>query len=308
MHPFALVLAFIAPILVRGENETTPAIDEDAEWINYGMSGRIVNGTMAALQQFPYQVSLRRSYSERHFCGGSLITDRHVLTAAHCMFIDQAQIQPWSITVVAGEIKLNESTWSGQKRGVDKIYVHPRFDHETLHNDHTVLVLHAKFIMTASVNTVPLATSPPVPGTMCQLSGWGHPDEDAIEVTNDLMYIDLPLLDTVTCRTLLENVTELLSGSFCAGYVEGQMDACQGDSGGGMICNGVLTGVVSGGYGCARPGFPGTYADVFYYKSWTNSIVQQGALPAKLQDSSRAKILDSPLFSIVIFTVLLLLC
>ncbi|KAL6422856.1 hypothetical protein ACFW04_010409 [Cataglyphis niger] len=55
---------------------------------------------------------------------------------------------------------------------------------------------------------------------------------------------------------------------FCAGYLEGGKDSCQGDSGGGMVCNGVLTGIVSGGEGCAQPRLPGVYADIFYYVDW----------------------------------------
>ncbi|CAK9807813.1 Serine protease 1 [Anthophora quadrimaculata] len=307
MYLFTLVLAFFAPILVHGKNETNVTLDSDAEWFSHAMSGRIVNGTKAALQQFPYQVSLRRSYSGRHFCGGSLITELHVLTAAHCMFIDYSQIQPWSILVVAGELMLNQSTPTGQRKGVDRIYVHPEFDHDTLHNDHTILVLSGRFKMTENVNVIPLPTRPTEAETICKLSGWGHPDEDSDEVTNDLMYIDLPLLDIGTCRKLLINVSELPSGMLCAGYIEGLKDACQGDSGGGMVCNGVLTGVVSGGYGCARPGYPGTYADVYYYKTWTTNIIKE-AFSAKQQISGAKTILNSSLFSTVVFVVLLIVC
>ncbi|CAK9795055.1 Serine protease 1 [Anthophora plagiata] len=220
---------------------------------------------------------------------------------------DDSQIQPWSILVVAGELMLNQSSPTGQRRGVKSIYVHPEFDHETLHNDHTVLVLKERFKMTANVNIIPLPTRPTEALTICKLSGWGHPNEDSDEVTNDLMYIDLPLLDIRTCRKLLINVSELPPGMLCAGYVEGLKDACQGDSGGGMVCNGVLTGVVSGGYGCARPGYPGTYADVYYYKTWTTNIVNE-AFSGKLEMSEAKAILNSPLFSVVLFIVLLIVC
>lgn len=127
------------------------------------------------------------------------------------------------------------------------------------------------------------------------------------------MYVDLPILSTKQCRELLKNVTDLPEGMYCAGYIEGGRDACQvmciilnyiyilhyilyfishdrrilwclifqiyqGDSGGGMVCNGVLTGIVSGGNGCALPGFPGVYADVFHYLDWIkteSSVVVQ---------------------------------
>ena len=60
------------------------------------------------------------------------------------------------------------------------------------------------------------------------------------------------------------------------------LNILQGDSGGGMVCNGVLSGVVSGGEGCALPGFPGVYSDVFFFRDW---ILQT----AKIEDDGMTK-------------------
>lgn len=271
--PFAFVLCCGAPYFLGVSAQNISNLDEEAEWINFGLSGRIVNGTIAELRQFPHQVSLRRSYNSRHFCGGSLIDAKHVITAAHCMFMQDSVIQAWTVMVVGGELQLSKDTANGQKRGVDKIYVHPGFSDSTLQNDVAVLVLKVGFTLNAHVNVVPLASSTAVPNTMCQVVGWGYPSEDVHHVTDDLMYVDVPLLSYSKCRDLLAEISDFPPGMLCAGYEEGQKDACQGDSGGGMICRGVLTGVISGGNGCARPRLPGVYSDVFFFKTWVTNIM-----------------------------------
>ncbi|XP_076630694.1 trypsin-2 isoform X1 [Colletes latitarsis] len=266
--PFAIVLAvqLWSCGLVYTSTEQSPSMQVD--WEYYSLTGRIVNGTKAVLRQFPYQVSLRRSYNSRHFCGGSLIDEYYVLTAAHCMYMNGGRILPWTITVVAGELQLSKETATGQSRGVDEIFVHSEFDETTLQNDIALLVLKVPFKLTQEVMPVQLATNEVEPGTICQVSGWGYPAFDIPIVTNDLMYVDLPIISRNKCKELLVNVTNMPPGMFCAGYIEGLRDACLGDSGGGMICNGVLSGVVSGGEECALPGFPGVYSDVFFYESW----------------------------------------
>ncbi|XP_078033116.1 trypsin-2 isoform X2 [Augochlora pura] len=268
-HQIFTILLGVAVIGVTSgdpvNNQTTYV---DLEWVSFGLAGRIVNGTKAFSKQFPYQVSLQRSYNTRHFCGGSLIDEYYVLTAAHCMFLSGEQILPWTVTVVGGELQLNTQTKVGQRRGVAEIHVHQDFDSSTLQNDVALLRLKVPFKLTEEITPIRLAVEPPKTGTVCQVSGWGYPSEDYPVVSNDLMYVDLPIIDTDLCGKLMVNVTEMLPGMFCAGYMEGQRDACQGDSGGGMICNGQLQGVVSGGSGCARPETPGIYSSVLFFEEW----------------------------------------
>ncbi|XP_017889338.1 trypsin-3-like [Ceratina calcarata] len=258
-------------------------VEEDAYWTSYGLIGRIVNGSKAELKQFPYQISLRRSYSNQHFCGGSLIDKKFVLTAAHCLVQDDITLQPWTILLVGGQINLNDE--NGQIRGVDKVYVHPRFVEATLQNDIALLRVKVAFETGPYLNVIPMAAQTPTPGTICQVAGWGYPSEDNKETSNSLMYIDLPLISRERCKKLWEGQTDFPMGMMCAGYEDGHKDACQGDSGGGMICNGVLAGVVSGGYGCARPGYPGIYSDVYYYRDWisenTGSYIRVSSRLAK---------------------------
>ena len=276
--PFAIVVAVLATLnLVHAESQIRLSFEEQVEWAKYGLIGRIVNGTKAASRQFPYQVSLRRSYNSRHFCGGSVINKYYVVTAAHCMFLNGGRIQPWTVMVVAGELQLNQQTAAGQRKGVDAITIHPDFNGSTLQNDIAILTLKEPFKLTPEINVAPLSAETVAPNSICQVAGWGYPSDDFPVVSNDLMYVDLPIVNRDVCLKLLENITDLPPGMFCAGYMEGMKDACQGDSGGGMVCNGVLSGVVSGGEGCAVPGYPGVYSDVYFFRDW---IVQN----AKIED------------------------
>lgn len=84
------------------------------------------------------------------------------------------------------------------------------------------------------------------------------------------MTIDVPMQDINYCK---DRYNDWFSdGMICAGYQEGQRDACEGDSGGPLVCDGLLAGVVSFGNDCALPGYPGMYADVTYYHDWIRSM------------------------------------
>ncbi|XP_011863618.1 PREDICTED: trypsin-3-like [Vollenhovia emeryi] len=265
------LLALLATLyFVRGSPIDVPFVGEhpDEKLTAVNFTGRIVNGTKAVLGQFPHQVSLKRSWSERHFCGGSLISASLVLTAGHCVYMNGAKQEPWAIFVVGGIVKLYGNSSTQQRKDVIDIRLHPEFDLESLHNDVAVLQLSDPFTFTPAARSVPLPGFAPTPYTVCQVSGWGYPSSSIPITSPDLMYVDLPIRSVKECRELLKNETDLPPGMFCSGYLEGGRDACQGDSGGGMVCNGILTGIVSGGIGCAQPMLPGVYADVFHYLDW----------------------------------------
>lgn len=86
-------------------------------------------------RHFLLQVSLRRSYNHQHFCGGSLVTSKYVLTAAHCMFYRWGGVlPPATIIVVAGQLLLNITEHS-VLRSASKIVIHEAYDKNTMAND-----------------------------------------------------------------------------------------------------------------------------------------------------------------------------
>lgn len=91
--------------------------------------------------------------------------------------------------------------------------------------------------------------------------------------TDDLMAVSVPIVDRLTCSEAYKSVKPITNRMICAGQLnDGGKDSCQGDSGGPLSANDTLYGIVSWGYGCARPKFPGVYSNVAYLRPWITNV------------------------------------
>ena len=97
--------------------------------------------------------------------------------------------------------------------------------------------------------------------TLC----YAHPQNSKFFV----LQVDVPVVSDADCRKAY-GVSDITDSMICAGLDAGGKDSCQGDSGGPFMCGKQLSGVVSWGYGCAQPGFPGVYTQTSYFVSWLN--------------------------------------
>lgn len=235
--------------------------------------GRIVGGEEAADGEFPWQVSLRSvgSIGATHFCGGSIIDQNWILTAAHCC----AGQVPLLMHVVAGGIKLNNFENEEQTKNVAKIIGHPHYDASTITNDACLLQLQAPLEWTDFVQPIAL----PEPGqetpagTPCTVTGWGTTSEGGFGLPNVLHKVTVPAVSDEDCNQAYSSSGYGIADSMiCAGLPEGGKDSCQGDSGGPFITGEAgaeqVVGVVSWGIGCARQGYPGVYTEVSYFTEW----------------------------------------
>uniref|UniRef100_A0A1B0FLW7 Peptidase S1 domain-containing protein n=1 Tax=Glossina morsitans morsitans TaxID=37546 RepID=A0A1B0FLW7_GLOMM len=230
---------------------------------------RIVGGTQVRQNKYPWTAQLVRGrYFPRLFCGGSLINDRYVLTAAHCVKNNRDQI---TIRL----LQLDRSSRDpGITRQVARTIIHPSYDSTRIVNDLALLRLDSPVPMTEKVRPVCLPTANQnFEGKTGIVAGWGLITQGGV-TSNYLREVSLPIITNQECRnTRYKNKIEDVM--ICAGYVkQGGKDACQGDSGGPLIVNEgrfKLAGVVSFGFGCAQPDAPGVYTRISKFVDWIHT-------------------------------------
>ncbi|XP_072111766.1 coagulation factor IX [Mobula birostris] len=245
--------------------------------LNYSESEarvRIIGGHLCRQGHCPWQV-LIHAKNGYGFCGGTLINNRWVVTAAHCFDL----VRPHSVTV--GEFdKLRTGTWE-QNVLVKKILTHPQYDPVTYDNDIALLYLNQSVNFTFAVSPICLPNQNLgklllLNGKAGMVSGWGITKERG-RLSRFLLRVELPYVEQATC--IKSTNSEVTDNMFCAGYTDEYMDSCRGDSGGPYAVlyrnTWYLTGVVSWGEGCAREGKYGLYTRVPGYLSWIHDNLLQ---------------------------------
>lgn len=197
------------------------------------------------------------------------------VTAAHC--VSSGNYKQWKALCGAHRNNIDPSvkpnaqvfTFAGKT-------VHPSYNPNTLVNDVAILSLVNQPTPSEYVQPVCVSTLPHHDGEIGTVLGWGTTSSGG-PVSPILLHVDKPILSDQTCRQYLG--TEYVSSNMlCAGDpVNGGVDSCQGDSGGPFVVerngNIELVGIVSWGYGCAAPNYPGVYADVNDLKYWMGTII-----------------------------------
>lgn len=233
----------------------------------------IVGGTNANIADYPWQISLQTS-SGFAFCGGSIVDASWVVTAQHCIADGSSDLR-----VVAGMSNLSSG---GQSRTVDQVITYPGYVDASKGEDVALLHLTSPLSLSSNVGTIGLVTNAQAnagvtdPGVMATVTGWGTLSSGG-QSPDRLQTVDVPIVSNSAAQSAYSQET-ITADQIGAGYIgQGGKDSCQGDSGGPMVVahNGdsLLAGVVSWGYSCADPNYPGMYARVSVFEDWISDRV-----------------------------------
>ncbi|XP_058060708.1 venom protease-like [Anopheles bellator] len=246
----------------------------------------VVDGELAKAREFPHMALV--GYGEapdiKYLCGGSLVSERFVLSAGHCM--GDTNFGP-ATTVRLGELSLDSKTDEAFPEDYDVIerIPHPEYKQSAHYNDIALLKLNRKVIFSPYIRPICLPVQGNLPQKRAIATGWGAIGF-GLGQSSSLLKVTLDLFTYDECKDQFELTRKLRTGinattQMCAGSHNSTKDTCQGDSGGplqvyndaSVYCTYTVVGVTSFGQNCGLAGVPAVYTSVFPYLSWLENLI-----------------------------------
>ncbi|XP_073699750.1 mast cell protease 1A-like [Garra rufa] len=229
----------------------------------------IVNGREAKPHSRPYMVSVQTK--NQHICGGFLISDRFVMTAAHCR--NSAQ----GLTVVLGAHDLRNKNENSVRIKVDSYHPHPHYTSETFHNDILLLKLEKNAQPNKNIKaiSIPAKEDDIEAGSNCSIAGWGLLETNGAQ-SSHLMEANVMVMNNKKCESKWGEEDFSASLMMC---VHGNGGSCDGDSGGPLVCGNIAVGITSFGDPdiCNSAELPEVYTKISAFLPWIKSIIGNGS-------------------------------
>ncbi|XP_076366524.1 trypsin-1-like isoform X1 [Tachypleus tridentatus] len=246
----------------------------------YVRDSKIVGGIDTEFGEQPWQVAVlkRRFLSRKIACGGALIHEKWIVTAAHCVYTTPAS----TLRVRIGEHNIRETSepYPHEEYTVRRKVINELYNAATYQNDIALLELSQPVIFRKHIIPVCLPEKEEIMKGTATVTGWGRKSHGEQKVPSLLQKVNVEIIEGDTCQEWYKSVgrqEKIYNTMICAGYKEGGRDSCQGDSGGPMTLKKdgktKLIGLVSWGVGCARPKLPGVYTKISSYIDWINIYV-----------------------------------
>uniref|UniRef100_A0A182N9U9 Peptidase S1 domain-containing protein n=1 Tax=Anopheles dirus TaxID=7168 RepID=A0A182N9U9_9DIPT len=238
---------------------------------------RIVGGNPVAGHNFSWMAALY--YDNKFCCGGSLLSDRYVITAAHCSTKPDRAL----FRVQFGVNDRSKPTTMSIERSVKRILTNW---YNAFNNNNDIALLELTYPVAISDRVMPIClpqATEMYEGHRGVVTGWGRTKAGG-GLSDTLRQTDVPILTNRECRRAGYWAFQITNKMICAGFLEGGKDSCQGDSGGPLqVLNTKsnqyeLVGVVSWGRACAQKNFPGVYTRVSQYLHWINRNIKDSCL------------------------------
>ncbi|XP_031632777.1 uncharacterized protein LOC116346717 [Contarinia nasturtii] len=251
---------------------------------------RILGGSPAEMGEFPWMAALgflNENYQVTFDCGGTIISDYFILSAAHCC----SSTRP-PVVVRLGKITLTDADGvRPENHPIRDIIKHSSYSSLTKKNDIALLRVAKRIYFSDDIVPACLATdlNDVSPDLKLIVTGWGKTTAERGERSNILLKTQLKTVPLTECNRIFLELNEFVNqaalrdgitpGQYCAFDPAGKNDSCQGDSGGPLqyfptkdSAISTVLGVVSFGYSCGTE-LPGVYTRVAYYLDWIESVV-----------------------------------
>ncbi|XP_016937311.3 trypsin-1 [Drosophila suzukii] len=278
---------FIAPLVVRSSlqacydlNNVKKTNENDLIFLV-----SVVGGMPTRPREFPFMAALgwRSNFDQRIYyrCGGALISNNFVLTAAHCA--DLGGEPPSQVRLGGDNLTLAE----GEDLPIRRVIVHPEYNANTAYND--IALLELETAAKPELKPTCIWAEKEIANSLVTAIGYGQTSFAGLS-SAQLLKVPLKGVSNEECQVHYQ-VDQLAQGllgtQMCAGDVSGERDTCQGDSGGPLLMQdgplGYVVGITSLGQGCAS-GPPSVYTRVSSFVDWIEGIVwpaQQDAVSPK---------------------------